>query len=189
MITLDNILIFVCCYLMGSFNFAIIISKYIFKLDIRTVGSKNAGTTNMLRTFGKRAALTVLLLDFIRGYLITRFFGAIGAIAVCYGQMFPIFFHFKGGKGVATTLGVIFATSLKLGFIITTTGIAIIAITGFVSLSSILGAVTFIILGFIKGNAVGLWALFISLPIIYGHRENIKRLLNHTENRLSMRSK
>lgn len=136
----------ILAYFIGSVNFSVIISKKVAGFDLREKGSKNAGTTNMLRTVGKKAAAVVLICDILKGVvaillakLMTKGLNqAIGvqiaAVAVVLGHTFPIFFGFRGGKGVATSIGVLLMINWQIGLICLVYGILIIALTRMVSL-------------------------------------------------------
>lgn len=194
-------------YLLGSVNCAVLFSTVFFGEDIRSHGSGNAGTTNMLRTYGAKAAALTFAGDILKGVfavLLGRlFFSLLGAgeqqtyaaylagYAAILGHMFPLYFRFKGGKGVATGLGAVCAINLPVFGVVFTIGILIAAVSGFVSLASLSGAVLFPLLlagsMLLTNGAVApaelLLACGIALLIIYNHRENVKRLLSGTENK------
>ena len=133
-------------YLIGSINFSVILSRKMAGFDLRDKGSKNAGTTNMLRTVGKKGAALVLLLDILKGVLavvIAKLISGdvnqaiacqIAAFGVVFGHTFPIFFEFRGGKGVATSIGVLLILNWQIGLICLVYGILMIALTRMVSL-------------------------------------------------------
>ena len=195
----------VLCYLLGSVNSSIILSKTLSGEDIRKSGSGNAGATNMLRTHGKKMGVITLILDVLKGViaiLIARAFEAmffidgttveyIAAAAVVLGHDFPLFFGFKGGKGVATSLGVVMMLDWKIGLIILICALAVMALTRYVSLGSVLGGAAFIVGEIVKTamsqtiNPVQLiCALIIGGLLIARHHANIVRLWNGTENKL-----
>lgn len=194
---LKIVLCLILGYLFGSLNFAIIYSK-LRGDDIRNHGSGNAGATNVLRTYGKIPAAIVFLLDILKGViaiLITRIFfkesyadcsAALGAVL---GHNFPLYYGFKGGKGVATSFAVLvtlhFPTAL-VGFI---TFVAVVSVSKYVSLSSILASVMAVITSFIffKLDVFSVFCLIIGLLCIYRHRSNIARLINGTENKLGQK--
>ena len=143
------IIIAVIAYLIGSINFSVIFSKKMAGFDVREKGSGNAGTTNMLRSVGKKAAAITLICDILKGVVaigIAIFIGylfnaqnksilvQIAAISVVIGHTFPIFFGFKGGKGVATSLGVLIMSNWQIGLICLSVAIILIIITKMVSL-------------------------------------------------------
>lgn len=195
-------------YLIGSISGAIIISKKVSGSDIRESGSKNAGTTNMLRVHGKKLAVMTLLVDVLKGVLavligilidvvLNRQYGIIGnmkylaAVFAILGHDFPIYFGFKGGKGVATSIGVALMLDWKVGLIVMIASLVIMATSRYVSLGSVIGAVIYpcIVAAFMLGmgefNMVYLVsAIIIGLLIIVKHKSNIERLKNGTENKL-----
>ena len=207
------IIIGVIAYLIGSINFSVILSKKMAGFDVREKGSGNAGSTNVLRAVGLKAAIITLICDILKGIvaiLIATLVGnivrdvdkallvQIAGILVIIGHTFPVFFEFRGGKGVATSLGVLLITNWKIGLICLVFGVVIIAITRMVSVGSIGAAILFPILTlFITENyivqAVGLkyliYSFIIAMIVIFNHRENLKRILDGTENRISFSKK
>lgn len=200
----------VISYLIGSVNFSILISKAISGKDIRESGSGNAGATNMLRTHGKKMGVLTLLLDVLKGIVAiiiamivdknigadTEILSYIAGVCVILGHNFPIYFGFKGGKGVATSLGVVLMLDWKVGLIVAVCAIAIMAITRYVSLGSILGGAAYIVVEIVKAivtknyNIVQLvCVVIIGGLLIARHHANIKRLLSGTENKLSFGKK
>lgn len=203
MIYIYSVALAVISYLIGSVNSSIIISKAVTGKDIRQSGSGNAGATNMLRTMGKKYAIITLIIDILKGVVsillakIAINFGApehctyIAGVCAVLGHNFPVFFGFKGGKGVATSLGVVLLLDWKIGLFTLVFAIAIMAITRYVSLGSIMAAVVFMISQIImmavnkSFNAVELvCVLILGILLILRHRENIVRLINGTENKL-----
>ena len=192
----------VISYLIGSVNFSILLSRIISGKDIRESGSGNAGATNMLRTYGKKMGVITLLLDILKGVIAILgcrvLFGEaadtlvyIAGVFVALGHNFPLYFGFKGGKGVATSLGVILMLDWKVGLIVAVCAIAVMAITRYVSLGSILGGASVIVVYLVKFivfksvNAVELICIIIlGCLLIIRHHANIKRLINGTENKL-----
>ena len=193
-------LIPVIAYLIGSINSSILISRIVMGKDIREVGSGNAGATNMLRTMGKKYAVITLVLDILKGVVAvgislllirSSVLPYIAGVCVVLGHNFPIFFGFKGGKGVATSLGVVMMLDWKVGLIVLATSVVIIAITRYVSLGSIVAAIAFAALEIIKMLHLGalnsvqlVCVLILSGLILARHNENIGRLLHGTENKL-----
>jgi glycerol-3-phosphate acyltransferase PlsY len=192
-------------YIIGSINPAIIISNKVYKDDIRNHGSGNAGSTNALRTFGKKMALLIFLLDFLKAViacyigkiLLTTMGGAIAGLFVIVGHTAPIFYKFKGGKGAASLAGVAFAISPWSFVILLPTFVVIVLLCRYVSLGSMLVSMMFPVVhrAFHVNDAhpdEG-WTLLASIGImiivVYMHRENIKRLLNGTESKISFGSK
>jgi glycerol-3-phosphate acyltransferase PlsY len=200
-------------YLLGSLNCAIIVSRLHAKDDVRSYGSGNAGMTNMLRTYGKGPAILTAAGDFAKsvaavllGRLIFRLTGLdqsvpldagyIAGLFALVGHLFPLYFGFKGGKGVITTLGVIFLTDPVVFLIIAAVFIPLVFITRIVSICSILGAAAYPLLtwGFhILQSREPLYdtifAAVVAAIVIFMHRANIVRLLNGTENRFGGKKK
>lgn len=196
----------VIAYFIGSINFSVIISKKFAGFDLREQGSKNAGTTNMLRTVGKKAALVVLICDILKGVvaiLLAKLIAKdvnqaiavqLAAFFVAFGHTFPIFFEFRGGKGVATSIGVLLMLNWEIGLICVTYGVLIIALTRMVSLGSITAALLFPVLTvFItehyiaQGASYVVFGIIMAAFILFNHRANIKRLNEGTENRISFK--
>ncbi|MDL2214172.1 glycerol-3-phosphate 1-O-acyltransferase PlsY [Clostridia bacterium OttesenSCG-928-O13] len=199
-----------CGYLIGSINPAILISRFVYGKDVREFGSGNAGMTNMVRSFGKKAGTATLVADMAKGVLavvlgrwlatlidpvdaamfdISLFAGYVAAIATILGHMFPIYFKFKGGKGVATSGGVILALQPVLALILIGIFLIIFFISKMVSLSSIIGislypVVTFIwcMLGFGQHIVFStICSAVVAGLVVWMHRENIKRIASGTE--------
>lgn len=205
------VIIAIIAYLIGSISFSIIISKKMAGFDVREKGSGNAGSTNVLRTVGKKAAIITLICDILKGVvaiLIALLIGLfakgsckavlvqVAAIAVVLGHTFPIFFGFKGGKGVATSLGIILVINWQIGLICLIFALAIMALTRMVSLGSISAAVLFPILTmFIHTHYIAndgsyvIFGIILAAFVIYNHRSNVKRIMNGTENKLSFKKK
>lgn len=204
------ILMAVIAYAIGSVNFSIILSKKIAGFDVREKGSGNAGTTNMLRSVGKGPAALTLVLDILKGivailiakYLVGNIVEGINvAISVqiagffvVLGHTFPMFFGFKGGKGVATALGVLLMSNPLIGVICLVFALAVMALTRMVSLGSIMAAVLFPVLTiFITENYVAdgynyiIFGIAMAVLVVFNHRANLKRIYNGTENRLSFK--
>lgn len=201
-------------YLIGSVNFSILISKKVAGFDVREKGSGNAGTTNMLRSVGKGAAIITLILDILKGVVtiyVAILYGnivsklaniavdnsilvQIAGIFVIVGHTFPIYFGFKGGKGVATALGILLTTNYQIGLICLVFAVILIALTRMVSVGSLAAAILFPVLTLflakenfiVEGNYI-LYSVIIALIVIFNHRSNVKRLLNGTENKISFK--
>ena len=199
----------VAAYLMGSLSFAVIVSRSMGLNDPRTYGSKNPGATNVLRSGSKAAAIVTLLLDALKGWLpvmLVKWFGAAyglgdGTIAMVglaafLGHLFPIFFRFAGGKGVATALGVLLATSWILGLATGVTWLVIAYAFRYSSLASLVAAV-FAPIYYVFGDGL-VWAMdksivlstaVMSLLLVWRHTENISRLVKGTESKLGSKKK
>ena len=191
---LDILYVFVYSYLLGSIPFGLIITKIFLGKDIRKVGSGNIGTTNVLRTGKKPLAAATLLFDILKGYfsiLITyNYFNDLIYLSalICFiGHIFPVWLKFKGGKGVATYLGVILGISLVLGIVFGITWLVIAVIFRYSSLSSILGSITVWIYSFLFANEMQSYLLFFLFIIIFfTHKENIIRLKNSKETKIKI---
>ncbi len=204
------IIVGIIAYLLGSISFSIIISKKMAGFDIRKKGSGNAGTTNMLRSVGKKAAALTLLGDALKGVvaiLVAIIVGVIvkdidkallvqiAGIAVVVGHTFPIFFGFKGGKGVATSLGVLLMTNWKIGLICLVFALVLMVLTKMVSMGSVGAAILFpILVLFIntdftvsEGSGYFIYSIILALLVAFNHRSNIQRILNGTENKISFK--
>lgn len=207
------IIVAVIAYLIGSINFSIILSKKMAGFDIREKGSGNAGTTNMLRSVGKKAAVITLICDILKGVvsiLIAVLAGKIiknldnallvqlAGIFVIIGHTFPVFFKFKGGKGIATALGVLLMINWQIGLICLIFALVLMALTKMVSVGSIAAAILFpILVAFIDQNYIVptsnsnwsylVFSIIVALLVIFNHRANVQRILNGTENRLSFK--
>lgn len=192
-------------YLLGSINAALVIGKVFFKKDIRNYGSGNAGTTNVLRTFGKGAAAAVFVLDFLKGILaclagqlLTGEVDNVGwagmylaGFAAVIGHNWPVFFGFKGGKGVLTSFAVILYISPVPALICLAVFIIVVSLTRYVSLGSIIAAICWPIVSIIfdlPALMLVIAALMVIL-IIIRHKGNITRLFQGTEKKLSFKSK
>ena len=181
-------------YLLGSIPFGLILTKIILKKDIRKVGSGNIGTTNVLRTGNKFLAIATLVLDLCKGYtsvyITILYFESLTSLSalICFiGHIFPIWLKFRGGKGVATYLGVVLALSIKLFLIFGVVWIFLSILFRFASLSSMISALIVFLYGYffgINNNALILFIFFIM--ILFTHKENILRLKNSTENKIKL---
>ena len=191
-------------YLVGSLSFAVIVSRAMGLNDPRTYGSKNPGATNVLRSGSKAAAVVTLLLDAVKGWLpvvLVQWFGkpyglqegtmAMVGLAAFLGHLFPVFFRFEGGKGVATALGVLLAIHWALGLLTLLVWVAMAALFRYSSLASLVAALMAPIIYVLSDGA--LWAMnryvvlcivVMSGLLIWRHAENIGRLLKGTESKL-----
>ena len=195
------ILCMVIPYLLGSINPAIIVSRKVYHDDIRTHGSGNAGATNTLRTYGKKTAALIFCLDLLKAalavgigsILMTREMGgAIAGVFVILGHMFPIFYGFKGGKGVACMAMVVLILSPISFVILLALFVALVLMTRYVSLGSIMGAFFYPIIQFVfypQHPWITLSSILTMFLVIFMHRENIKRLMAGKESKISFGSK
>jgi len=212
----------VIAYLIGSINTSIILSKSIYGSDIRSSGSGNAGATNMLRTHGKKIAIATLVCDVLKGVIaillakwadnslleysktaalspfenqyIVGNLKYIAGVFVALGHDFPVFFGFRGGKGVATSLGVALTLGWQVGLIIAVGAILIMVISRYVSLGSITAAALYpIVLILMLPNGIQdikshlgyvIMAVILALLLIFKHHSNISKLIKGTENKL-----
>ena len=192
-VTLIPVLWIVGAYLLGSISFGILVSKAFGLPDPRTVGSGNPGATNVLRSGKKSAALLTLLGDALKGWLpvwaalqtdMLMWVVAAAGIAVFLGHLYPIFFKFKGGKGVATAAGVIFAISPMVGLFALTVWAVIFAISKYASLASIGAAISAPVASYFFLRPYKDYVLMVLVCcalLVWRHRTNIKKLLNGTE--------
>ena len=197
---LNYIIVAVLAYLLGSISFGMIVAKLAGGPNLREVGSKNTGATNVLRVMGLKIGLIVFVLDILKA-LIACIIGRIwlglngamlAGLAVVIGHNWPCFFQFKGGKGVASTLAVMLLTFPIPAIICYVVAIVLIATTKYVSLGSITLAALFAILVIATNWAnwlVILWVLIIAGLLIWRHHANIGRLLHGTENKLGSKKK
>lgn len=202
------IIVAVMAYLIGSINFSVILSKKMAGFDLREKGSGNAGTTNMLRTVGKKAAAITLVCDVLKGVVaifLAKFLGNIwkdldgallvqlAGIFVVIGHTFPVFFKFKGGKGVATSLGVLLTLNWQIGLICLVFALVLMILTQMVSVGSIAAAILYPVLTIfiaqnyiVPGNYV-ISSIILAFIVVFNHRTNVKRILTGTENKISFK--
>ena len=191
---LEIIIVLFYSYFLGSIPFGLIITKIFLNQDIRDVGSGNIGTTNVLRTGKKSLAIATLLLDVLKGYLsviITlKYFNDLiyfSALICFIGHIFPVWLKFKGGKGVATYLGIILALSFNFGIIFGITWLLISFIFKYSSLASMLGALIVLLYSIILDNSIlSIFLFIIFIIILYTHRENIIRLKDSRETKIKL---
>ena len=205
------IIMAVIAYFIGSINFSVIIGRKMAGIEVRQEGSGNAGSTNVLRTIGLKAALLTLICDILKGViaiLVALLIGNIvknidrallvqlAGIFVILGHTFPIFFEFKGGKGVATALGVLLMSNWEIGLICLVFALVIIIASRMVSMGAVGAAILFPVLtlfmndNFIvaaSGMKYFIYSLILALIVIFNHRENIKRIMNGTENKIELK--
>ena len=213
MIYLSCFAIAILSYLLGSLNFGVILSNKLKKDDIRNYGSGNAGTTNMLRKYGKGYAFLTIVGDMLKvvaaAFIALKimeytpqtlnevgidvsidrniFIKSFAGFFCVVGHIFPCFFKFKGGKGVATAGGMVFVVDWRIALILLSVFIIVVAFTKYVSLGSIIMALLYPVLMFAFHRSIALTviAAVFTLIVVIAHRGNIKKLLNHTENKIT----
>ena len=190
---INLIIVAVYSYLLGSIPFGLVLTKIFLKKDIREIGSGNIGTTNVLRTGKKSLAVATLVLDLLKGYFsiiitFSYFDNLISYSAlICFiGHIFPVWLKFKGGKGVATYLGVILALSYKFFLIFGITWLILSFLFRYASLSSILSSLIVFAYSYFFINNFSLILFIFFVIIIYTHRENIVRLKNSEESKIKI---
>ena len=203
---MEIILVVLFSYLSGSIPFGLILTKFFGKQDVRKIGSGNIGATNVLRSGNKYLATATLLLDILKGYIpvvITQNYFPeymqLSALLAFLGHIFPFWLKFKGGKGVATYLGILLALSYSLGFLFMFTWVVVSLIFRYSSLSSMFSSLTVLVITFFRENAVKainpdfIFAADIKLIlfiffilIIFTHRKNISNLKNRTEQKIKL---
>ena len=204
------IIVAIIAYLMGSISFSVIISKKMAGFDVREKGSGNAGTTNVLRTVGKKASILTLICDILKGViavLVAYIVGLIikegidkalliqiAGIAVILGHTFPIFFGFKGGKGIATALGVLMITNWNIGLICLVFALVLMILTKIVSLGSVAAGILFPVLiifmphtAYLVDGSYIIYSILLAVLVVFNHRANVKRLLEGKENKLDFK--
>ena len=188
---MDYLIIGIVSYLMGSIPFGLILTKIFLNKDIREIGSGNIGATNALRTGNKLIGYSTLILDIAKAIIPVIFVKInypdliyIASLCAFLGHVFPIWLKFKGGKGVATYVGILFSINLLLGIIFTASWGIIFLIFRYSSLSSIIGSISipiYILITDQISNAIFFGIMFVL--IFFTHRENIKRLKNKEESK------
>ena len=203
---MDIILVIFFSYLSGSIPFGLILTKFASGQDIRKIGSGNIGTTNVFRTGNKFLAASTLLLDALKGYapvIITKQYMPeliqLSCLMAFLGHIFPIWIKFKGGKGVATYLGILFALSYGLSLLFIFTWVVVLLIFKYSSVSSIFSSMTVLMVTLIKDTAlksldqniniitdIKLILFIIFILIIFTHKKNISNLINKTEHKIKL---
>ncbi len=209
MISVYSVLVLILAYLFGSIPTAVWVGQAFYGIDVREYGSGNAGATNTFRVLGKQAGIPVMLIDILKGWTATNLayllsVTAIGShhtaafinyqlalgIAAVMGHLFPVFAGFRGGKGVATLFGMVLAIHLQASLLCVGVFIAVLLITKYVSLSSIMAGftysigVTFIFPVYIK--SVIIYSMCICVLILVTHQKNIERLLKGKESKVNL---
>ena len=206
---MDYILFGLIAYILGSIPSAVWIGKKYYGVDVREQGSKNAGATNTFRVLGKNAGIIVLLMDVIKGvlavstpYFVNQFLNVnwtyeylihiqlIAALSAILGHVFPLFANFKGGKGVATSLGVIVALHPPTALVCFILFFIVFLVFNYVSLGAIVASISFPIVIYFVFNEDDVWlnlfSIFLGLAVIIAHKKNIKRLINKEEGKMSL---
>lgn len=193
---LSIFIVIVAGYLLGSISTGVVLSRLFAKTDIRSQGSGNAGTTNMLRVLGRKMALLTFIGDMLKGIIAVfigkwliggELGGLLGVVGAVLGHYYPLYFGFKGGKGIATSFGsllFVFPVQALLAFAVF---LILVAVTHYVSVGSIAAAITLPLLIVItRFQEPTLWIITVCIgaSVVWRHRANIKRLMNHTENKL-----
>ena len=191
----------VAAYLIGNFNFAYILVKFLKNEDVRDYGSGNAGTTNVLRVMGKNVAIPVFLLDALKGCLVIvvgryllnldEVFLVCGGIAVVAGHNWPAFLQFRGGKGTATSIGVFLVYDWEVAIIAIMIGLIVLAIWKMVSLTSMVGMTMLPVFTLLLGRTITevVFAVVLCLFSLFQHRKNIGRIIQGHESKLGQKVK
>ncbi len=188
---MEIFLTFLVSYLMGSIPFGYILTKIFLKKDIREIGSGNIGATNALRTGNKSIGYLTLTLDVLKAVIPLLFIKInypdlihVSALSLFIGHVFPIWMKFKGGKGVATYVGILFCLNLNLGILFIFSWLIIFFISKYSSLGSILSSLIIPIFIFFNSNyEIEYFFIIMFVFILYTHRENVKRLINKEESK------
>lgn len=209
-VMLGFVVIFIACaligYLLGSLNFAIIISRLKYHDDIRKYGSGNAGMTNMMRTYGRAAGIVTFVLDILKGvvavyiawFALGEAGGHFAGLCCMLGHCFPVWYKFKGGKGVAVGAAMILCLEPVIFLFVLVIFVVIVALSRYISLGSIMAVLMYPVLynnisSLRAPSTFGFVAMLCSILtaalVLFQHRENMQRLLNHTENKFSFKKK
>ena len=195
---LEQVIKIIFSYLVGSISGSMLMGKF-RGIDIRTMGSGNAGGTNAFRTQGAFFALSVVFIDIFKGYIATLYIsgdvgeggllGILCGIAAVLGHVYPVYYNFKGGKGAGTLVGILIAL-YPFGLLISfSVWLIILVLTGYVGLSTIVGGITFPMVIYVENfmgglnSTMGLFSIIIALFLVFTHRSNIGRMLQGNENR------
>jgi glycerol-3-phosphate acyltransferase PlsY len=194
---LVDIALFVVLYLIGNISPAIILGR-VYGVDVRKEGSGNAGTTNVLRTVGKKAGVITLVIDILKGFipvfivnmwLNSTGFSVLCGIFIVVGHMWPMIFKFRGGKGVATTFGVLLAAQPILALILLGIVAVGILVTRRMSVGVIIAVILAVPISYFIDSEIIIWISIVALLILIKHRANIKRIISGTEPKISFGSK
>ena len=190
---INQLLIILFAYLVGSVSSGIIVSQIFNLPDPRTIGSKNPGATNVMRSGNKKAAIFTLLGDLLKAILVLAIAEYLGfndliivcvALAVLIGHIYPIFYKFRGGKGVATAIGILIALNFKLALIVASIWLLVFGIWRYSSLAAIVAAISAPIIAIFILRDQSLYCIafsFITVIILFKHQANIRKLLSGTE--------
>lgn len=209
MITPENILYLLIAYLMGSIPTSVWIGQYFYNIDVREFGSGNSGATNTFRVLGYKAGIPVLIIDVLKGWTSVKLADFISgfpagseqlvnlelvfAVAALMGHVFPVYVGFRGGKGVATLLGIVLALNTTAALISLGVFIVVFTATKYVSLSSIIASFAFPnVVIFAMDSRVPsmvIFSMFITVIVLVTHQKNIERLLNKKESKITFRKK
>lgn len=203
MLTLPNIIGMILAYLVGSIPSAVWVGRTFYNIDVREYGSGNAGATNTYRVLGKKAGTAVLIMDVLKGFFAVKLAYITGdydpkgpefidfelALAVCglLGHIFPIYVGFRGGKGVATMLGILIAVHYQAAVICAGIFFLTLLVSHYVSLSSMISGIAFpvVIMVFYSSNSsINIFSLVVALLILVTHQRNIERLIRREESRV-----
>lgn len=203
MLTFPNLLGLLAAYLVGSIPSAVWVGRTFYNIDIREYGSGNAGATNAFRVLGKKPGIVVLIMDVLKGFLAVKLAYFMGdydsqspefidfelALAVCglMGHIFPVFVGFRGGKGVATMLGILMGIHPQAAVICAISFIVTLYISGYVSLSSMVSGIVFpvVIMVFYSTNSsINIFSLAVAILILVTHQRNIERIIRREESRV-----
>jgi glycerol-3-phosphate acyltransferase PlsY len=202
----ENLIALAIAYLIGSIPSAVWVGRAFFGIDVREYGSGNAGATNTFRVLGKKAGIPVLFMDIAKGYLALQLAAVVGGylpgtqqyvnfklalgIAALLGHIFPVFAGFRGGKGVATLLGILIGVQPVAALVCTFIFVVILILSGYVSLSSMTTAIAYpfiIMLGLNETiPTVNLFAMAVAILVLITHQKNIERLLRGTESKVAI---
>ena len=187
---MDYLIAAISSYLMGSIPFGFILTKLLLKKDIREIGSGNIGATNALRTGNRLLGYTTLILDILKAVIPIIYVKLnypdlifITSLSIFLGHVFPVWLKFKGGKGVATYVGILFSLNLIYGFIFTGVWFTIFLVSKYSSLSSLVATLSIPIYLYFYENENIIFFIIMFVLIFYTHRENIKRLKNKEESK------
>lgn len=203
MLTLPNLLGLLVAYLVGSIPSAVWVGRTFYNIDVREYGSGNAGATNTFRVLGKKPGIAVLIMDILKGFLAVKLAFIMGdydsqspefidfelALAVCgiLGHIFPVFVGFRGGKGVATMLGILIGIHPQAAVICALSFIITLYLSGYVSLSSMISGIVFpiVIMVFYSTNSsINIFSLAVAILILVTHQRNIERIIRKEESRV-----